>query len=194
MGRRGIWGGLLGMVVGMVLAAPAPARADATVSCTLQANIDAGIKWIGGSGTYLLEEVQSLCKVLVPGVSDPATAVLDIWSDGTYTNVECGTGVFQDDDPYVVATITFIADPSAAPAAKAAIESADWSYSISFVNTRGIWTWRNEHWRQDVSPLVPGVGGVFAIAPWAPSGNPVTEPDGLCSDGYPITGELGFQT
>jgi hypothetical protein len=195
----------LGIVAGLLsaLAIAIPAQAAGVKSaCVLSgtAKTTPPVQQTGGGGGYAFTGLSFICVGVAKGAPD--VQVLNVNSNGTYTNVVCGTGKAWSKP----GSSTLTSGP-----AKYGPVVSSLGYEVDFVGTVGLFNWKSG---SSVKPI-PGVkplsdlgvvpdskpgadslGGVILLGPPSPVGNkPPTVPSGTdCTKAFQATGAVLIDT
>jgi hypothetical protein len=218
---------LLGAVGLLSVVSAANARSTvAAADCTISGHADADVSWmdVQRDARYTFNSLIITCSGAFTQTTGTIVSAsvgvvsLQTMSNGTFTNIVCGTGTAGDGAPYVTppTELAIIGTPGLAASILA---NTNLSYNIVFAGGQGALTWS-----QTPNTFLPGTpntaipdnstsgkyipvgGGAIDISPdWAGSGGigpagtgpptlppPVGAASGLCTHGFTVLGDVGL--
>jgi hypothetical protein len=224
--RRGLLAVLLGAVGALSAVSSANATTVAAAGCTISGDARAGVSWVDTqvNAGFTFNSLVITCtgSFVQNGVAGVGVVTVPTTSNGSFTNIACGTGSAGDPAPGAAPVDTAVVYSNGtvnSGLASAILANTNLSYNIVFVGGQGAFTWSQTPntipgtpntaipdnsttgkyipvgaGAINISPTWgPGSGGIGPLGTGPPSAPPpVGAASGLCTNGFTVLGDVGL--
>jgi hypothetical protein len=223
--RRALLAPLFASMAALVLVAPVKANTQVSADCSVIGDVSADVSWIDtqvNAGYQTSPVLTCTGHVLHNGVSGGGIVTIPVTSNGSFTNIVCGTGSAGDSSPTSTAVDTLVAYTNGTVNSgmfASILNSTDLAYNVVFANQAGQFYWSSTPNSIPGTPRPPlpdlstsgpyepyGHGEIYISPHWGPGNGgigpggsgppspapPAGPPTGLCTHGFSLTGDFSI--